>query len=135
MLARLNSSHVSSVFPVRPRRRESSRFGYPSWARWVSLLCVLVFGVASTAQAAHIHGGGGAKGVHEVHAPTGGSKTAGDEEHCPLCIAVHWALPATMAAAPAPVLALAVQLRPLTELPAPVAWHFARFSRPPPTLG
>lgn len=111
------------------------RFSYSAWTRWVSVFCVLMFGLASTAQAAHLHGLGAGSGVHKVQASEGGSKAYTDEEHCPLCIAVHWALPATMVTGPAPASALTAIVRACREVAAPSVWPFARFGRPPPLAG
>lgn len=121
-----------STFAQHKPRRFAPQSGHPAWLRCVALFCAVIFAVASTAQAAHIHGIGLWSGTHKVQSPDGGSKPPADEEHCPLCVAAHWALPANLTVAPAPMLAMAVLPRQCTELHAHSAWHFARFSRPPP---
>lgn len=100
--------------------------------RWVALVCALLFGVSSTAQAAHFHDLNSGSRVQQLQAPNGTSKSPADEEHCPLCVAMHWALPATMVVVVAASVSVTSLTRVCTELAAPAAWPFARFGRPPP---
>ncbi|HLI77382.1 MAG TPA: hypothetical protein VKV02_10595 [Acidobacteriaceae bacterium] len=101
-----------------------------AWMRWLTITCVLLFTVITTAQAAHLHRPAGAG--HQVQAPLAGTPSADAEEHCPLCVAMHPALPAPMHVAPAPVLLGEPLPSQRQEGVAGSVWAFARFGRPPP---
>jgi hypothetical protein len=103
--------------------------------RLLALFCVFLFGVVSTAQAAHLHGVSTDAGKHRVQAPAAGSQGPSDEEHCPLCVAMHSAFPASIKIAPVPVVATSSVVRLQAEQDVSSAWHFASFSRPPPVRG
>src|ERR1700722_9451532 len=69
----------------------------PTWLRLIGVLCLLLICIASTAQVCHTHLEAAltSKDSHQnVPAP----------DHCPLCVAMHSALPATASAAPEPLL-------------------------------
>jgi hypothetical protein len=102
------------------------------WVRWFAFACALLFSVANTAQAAHIHRLSPESAGHHLRAPEAGTPTANTEEHCPLCVAIHPALPAPLHVGPAPVVAQKALPSDAAERRAISAWHFARFSRPPP---
>lgn len=100
-------------------------------SRVVALLCLLLVSLASTAQAVHTHG----TGLPQRQAHVGKLQTGiapADESVCPLCVAMHSALPASGSP---------VQLRLSLHAAEPAPWtlvfltepqHFAGFSRPPP---
>ena len=98
----------------------------PIWLRFVAILCILVVCVMSTAQVCHTHSDlsllkrGPAK---NVPAP---------EDHCPLCVAMHSALPVSLHIAPEPML----QIHALDSVAADAErifrWRFELASRPPP---
>ena len=97
------------------------------------MLCVMLATVVGTAQASHIHGRWlPDQAVHFSQASDG---SQGDgEERCPMCAAMHSAMPATMQVVPVPVSG-AVQRFSATALAGPQKqWIFAMFSRPPPAL-
>jgi hypothetical protein len=102
------------------------------WVRWLALACALLFCTVSTAEAAHLHKL--ARQEHHVQAPSAGSPQADTEEHCPLCVAGHPALPAPMPVAPAPTFALCPALPVAPFCGTASSWSFARFSRPPPVI-
>jgi hypothetical protein len=99
--------------------------------RVLSLLCLLLVALASTAQAVHAHGVGlpdRTAHVGQLH----GSSVTPDDSVCPLCVAMHSAMPA---AATHPALRLCLQaadVDPSTLASAAEPEHFAGFSRPPP---
>jgi len=102
------------------------------WRRWFALFCVLLLGGASTAQAAHTHGVAVA-GVHQHwDSPETGTDGSTGEEHCPLCVAMHSAMPAQLPVAPAPVSVVVPVPHFCAERDVSAAWHFPSFSRPPP---
>lgn len=63
----------------------------PLWFRWVAILGLFVVFCASTVQACHVH--------PQEAGP-------GSPDHCPICVAIHSALPAPQHSAQAPVFAL-----------------------------
>ena len=105
---------------------------HPLWMRWVAAACLLLVSVASTAQAVHVHGQWRSYGKAQVHAPAGAPQTALDEGHCPLCVAMHSALPATVATTPRHAALYAVLLPEFGTAAPQMRWPFAMFSRPPP---
>jgi hypothetical protein len=98
------------------------------------MLCLLLVGGASTAQAAHIHGQW--LPDHAAHAtqPPSAMQVPGGEEHCGLCMAMHGALPVSMRLEPARLALVACVPVLADERVAESSWHFARFSRPPPAV-
>ena len=66
----------------------------PIWLRVAAMLCVLLVGVAGIAQAAHIHGEWLPSSAIQVAAHTALSPALA-EDACPLCVAMHSALPVT----------------------------------------
>jgi len=106
---------------------------HPQWLRVVAVLCVALMAAIGTAQAVHIHGEWLPQNALHATVPADASQGQG-EEHCPLCVAMHSALPVTMVVAPAPLLE-AVQALCTRVLIAPQKlWSFAMFSRPPPVV-
>ena len=100
--------------------------------RWLVVAFALLFGTVMTAEAAHLHRLAGQG--HFLQAAGPGSPSADAEEHCPLCVAVHPALPAPIHVAPAPVLSSQSLPRSVAARAGTVSWHFARFGRPPPEV-
>ncbi|GAC1357857.1 MAG: hypothetical protein NVSMB3_04660 [Acidobacteriaceae bacterium] len=102
------------------------RFGSrPVWVQILALVCLLLVVVVSTAQVCH---------VHEKASVRQGSRQ-GDpapENHCPLCVAMHSALPTGVHVAPEPL----ASVRALDSIAADAErmfrWRFEMASRPPP---
>ena len=118
---------------LRRRRGKRPAHCLPSlWTRWTVLVCALLFGVVTTAQAAHLHRP--APHEHRLQAPAADTQGGDDEEHCPLCVAIHPALPVELQVVPAPALVIERLESPAENRVAPTVWHFARFGRPPPRL-
>ena len=104
---------------------------HPLWMRWLAAACLVLVGVMSTAQAAHTHGAALAKTRISAHGPSVAGQ-ASDEDTCPLCVAMHSALPAGPMPAPQAALVLTLTQGEASQ-PAPEQrWPFAMFSRPPP---
>ena len=102
--------------------------------RWLAAVCLALVAVAGTAQAVHVHGQWLPQNKAQVHAPIEATQSNGGEDRCPLCVALHPALPVSLQAAPPPP---ALVSTPLVETAwhAPEApWPFAIFSRPPPSI-
>ena len=98
-----------------------------------TLLCLLLVLFGSTVQAAHAHGKLLPVGKAQISSFTAGQAFL-EEELCPLCAAMHSALPSPTV----PVLHAAV-VKTVTLAVAPRSlrrqhWSFELFSRPPPSL-
>jgi hypothetical protein len=99
----------------------------PTWLRLVGVLCLLLICIASTAQVCHTHleAAASSKDSHQnVPAP----------DHCPLCVAMHSALPAMANSAPEPLLQVQAVLFHAVELQRLHRRSFDLFSRPPPAM-
>ena len=97
------------------------------------MLGVLLVGVAGIAQAAHIHGELLPSSTVRVAANTGVAPAVG-EDACPLCVAMHSALPVASFAALLVALLLECSLLLVSTRKTRSPWYFAAFSRPPPTV-
>lgn len=94
--------------------------------------CLLLVIVASSVQAIHIHGQWLPQKAAHYTPPPSGSQVPGGEEHCPLCMAMHSAMP--VAAHVEVIRLVLVECKVLLAVGhAPeTQWHYAMFSRPPP---
>src|SRR5882757_8631019 len=101
---------------------------WPQWLRLVAMLCVLVICIASTAQVCHTH--------PEIASTSSKNspQNAPGPDHCPLCVAMHTALPATLNTASEPVLEIQRVLFKAVELARLQRWSSELFSRPPPVV-
>ena len=117
----------------RPTHRGRNAGVQPFWLRALGVLCLLVVTVAGVAQAAHIHGD-----WLPHHAAQAGSSPvwagAAGEEGCPLCVAMHSALPVSGFAALLLGLLLSANVFAGMGRRPELRWYFAAFSRPPPSL-
>ncbi len=99
----------------------------PPRLRWLALLSILLIAVMSTVQACHTHALPTPAGSHSsVPAPETGP------DHCPLCVALHAAMPATLQDVPEPVLLLRTLDSSATDAERLFRWRFQLASRPPP---
>jgi hypothetical protein len=98
----------------------------PFKLRWIGLLSVLLIAVMSTVQVCHSHDLVPQPASSQQRLPPSGA------DHCPLCVAMHSALPATPQAAPEPVLLIQVVDSVTADAPHVFRWHFQRAIRPPP---
>ena len=97
------------------------------------MMFVLVVGSVSTLEAAHIHGEWLPGKTATLKSPALSSQGQG-EERCPLCVAMHSALPVSRQVAPEPLeeVAQAFAVHPVDA--SQRQWSFAMFSRPPPVV-
>ena len=104
----------------------------PVWLRRVALLCLLLAAFSSTAQAVHMHGQWLPHQQSQVSMAVDASQ-APSEAACPICVAMHSALPVA-AAMPATELVAdkPIRVAAAADHVPDEAWHYARFSRPPP---
>jgi hypothetical protein len=102
------------------------------WLRVLTFACLLLVVGASSAQAIHIHGQWLPQSTTHVGSVPNGSQGPGGEEHCPLCVAMHSALPVSshvdllLTTLVESKVVQALNHAPETQ------WHYAMFSRPPP---
>lgn len=102
--------------------------------RWFAAAFLVLFSFAATAQAAHIHGQWLPQNKAQVHAPVEATQSNGGEDRCPLCTALHSAMPVSLQTAPPPPALYVIKLAEAScHVPA-APWPFANFSRPPPSL-
>ena len=107
---------------------------HPFWLRGLALVCLLLVTVASSAQVAHIHGQWLPHDKAQVSTTVDASQLPGGEERCPLCVAMHSAMPATVSLQPVQLMLVACLLTTVEEHGHDAHWHFAMFSRPPPVV-
>ena len=100
--------------------------------RVLAMLCLLLVGGASTAQAAHKHGRWLPQSAVKASVPMNAAQLPGGEERCQLCQAMHLAMPASMRVEPARLVLVACKATEWADRVAESQWHFAMFSRPPP---
>ncbi len=80
----------------------------------MAVLCLALLALLTVAQVAHIHA------------------NASQADHCPLCIALHTAVPVAVAAAVILLVETAVAAPVLKVRAATRNWHPQLFTRPPP---
>jgi hypothetical protein len=114
-------------------QRERGSATRPMWLRVAALFCALLVGIAGIAQAAHIHGDWLPSTSTQASAH-GGQTSATGEDGCPLCVAMHSALPVTGFGALLIGLLLEVNLLLVSTHKPRTLWYFAAFSRPPPSV-
>src|ERR1700733_10702628 len=98
----------------------------PVWLRLLAMLCVLVVCMMSTVLAYHTHADFSALKQNSQH------NSPATDDHCPLCVAMHSALPVSLHVTPEPML----QIQSLHSVAADARrifrWRFEMASRPPP---
>ena len=117
---------------LRPLQHRTDGREYPLWVRsavgaWVLFLCVL-----SCVQAAHTHGELLPHKAAQVSTLADGAHLAINEELCPLCAAMHSALPSFSTPTLTTFLVSVPLVRPALDRLPDRHWHFDLFSRPPP---
>ncbi len=123
------------VEPVSQRlQRGAVERSYPKWMRVLAVLCLLLVGGASTAQAAHIHGQWLPHQAAHAGEPMQAAQSPGGDERCALCMAMHAALPVSMRLEPIRVALVALPVAESADRVVDSHWHFAMFSRPPPAV-
>ncbi len=100
--------------------------------RVVTCACLLLVLAASSLQAIHIHGQWLPQRAAQLTAPPDGSQTPGGEENCPLCIAMHTAMPAAVHVVLPRLELVEYKVVQAKDHTPETLWHYAAFSRPPP---
>ncbi|WP_213803847.1 hypothetical protein [Granulicella sp. dw_53] len=110
--------------PLQPGQTGQQR---PMWLRALALLCLMLVCFASTVQVCHIHGE-----LAPLSSDSDSRQAVPD--HCPLCVAMHSAMPAASHVAPDPVLQVHAVLPKAIAIQRIQRWHYELFSRPPPGM-
>ena len=113
-------------------QRGAGAASQPLWLRMLALACVLLVGIASSAQAVHIHGDLLPHHDAQVQQSVDASQLPGSEASCPLCVAMHSALPVSATTADTTLVLVQVTMPTVQDRLPNSLWHFANFSRPPP---
>jgi hypothetical protein len=106
----------------------------PLRLRAINLACLLLVLVASCLQAAHIHGDWLPHHSVQLEKAATSGELPGSEETCPLCVAMHSALPFSARVALVSLTVVEVRIMLVTDRLPNGQWHYARFGRPPPAL-
>ena len=101
--------------------------------RLVAVLCLWLAAGVATAQAAHIHGDWLPNKAVHASLPEAAGQGQG-EEHCPLCVAMHTAMPTSLHAVPEPLSEFSQRAAAQALVAAQRLRSFALFSRPPPAV-
>jgi hypothetical protein len=98
----------------------------PLRLRWMAAICVLLIAIMSTVQVCHMH--------ELVPQPLGSHQSLPDSgpDHCPLCVAMHSAMPTTLQSAPEPVILMHTLDSVAADSERIFKWRFQLASRPPP---
>ena len=100
----------------------------------MAFACLLLVAGASSVQAVHLHGQWLPHQAAQVEAAADGSQLPGGEDRCPLCVAMHSALPVRAHVEPTRLVVMECRLAQGVDHAPAAAWHFAMFSRPPPVV-
>jgi hypothetical protein len=98
----------------------------PMWLRLIAIFCVLLVCVMSTAQLCHTHAG-----ISPLKQDSRNNGPASDD-HCPLCVAMHSALPVDLHLVPEPTLQIHALDSVAVDAERLFRWRFEMASRPPP---
>ncbi|MES2392488.1 MAG: hypothetical protein V4555_12665, partial [Acidobacteriota bacterium] len=94
------------------------------WMRTLAMACVLVIGLASSAQAVHVHGEFLPQNAAKARTPVDASQIPGGEINCPLCVAMHSALPSALGSASLHAVMVESREATSTDRVAAEPWHF-----------
>ena len=105
---------------------------HPLWLRVLTLACLLLVVAASSVQAIHIHGQWLPQSAVHAESQPSGSQVPGGEEHCPLCVVMHSALPVSSHLEVLQLVLVECRAVQAVNHAPETLWHYAMFSRPPP---
>ena len=95
-------------------------------------MCLLLVAFSGSAQAVHVHGQWLPHQDKQIGMAVDASQTPA-EAGCLLCVAMHSTLPVAAAVPSTQMVAdKAIKVTAAVDRVPDEAWHFARFSRPPP---
>ena len=104
------------MFALNPARKGSDAAARPWAFAACAVFCLALVVLVSFAQVAHIHA------------------TATDQDHCPLCIVLHSAVPVAAAAVALLLMQIAEHTPVFEQCAVLLMWKTQRFTRPPPFL-
>ncbi|MGO4210182.1 hypothetical protein AB4Y89_08715 [Terriglobus sp. 2YAB30_2] len=97
-----------------------------TWMRWVAVLCMLLIMVASTVELCHTH--------PDLVKQSRDQRQSAPTDHCPLCVAMHSALPSSLHVAPEAVEQVGTVQGPAIDTRRRLLWAHGLASRPPPSV-
>ena len=128
-------------------QRGRKRTALPLWLRLLAIFCIGLVSVGSTAQVCHAHVDAFEASLLQVHVAgpvhavaydaTKDPATKPDSDsssavNCPLCVAMHSALPVADALPQVSMVTLATLTREADGIDRMFSWRFEMASRPPP---
>ena len=123
-------------------QRERLRTAQPMWLRLFAIFCMGLIAVGNTAQVCHAHVDAfEASLLAQVHHPdsdvskdpaTKPDSDSSSAVNCPLCVAMHSALPVADALPQVAVVTLTAVVPATDDAPRMFRWRFDMASRPPP---
>ncbi|RXH58840.1 hypothetical protein GRAN_2150 [Granulicella sibirica] len=118
------------------------------WLRWMAVFCMALIGVASTAQVCHSHDEDAritvalsaqtqsvsAQASVQTGLPDNGDQHSAPDSavRCPLCVAMHAALPVLTSLPQVALMRVARPVAPVDSMERTFSWRFEMASRPPP---
>ncbi len=99
--------------------------GRPVWLRLLAALCLMLVVVLSTAQVCHTH-------TQTAVKQRSSQNDSSPEDHCPLCVAMHSALPTDIHVAPEVLTSVGTLDSVAADAERMFRWRFEMASRPPP---
>ena len=118
---------METIIHFVQRNGEGRRMALLRMLAGISLLLVVLM---STVQVCHVHGAPTAKKGSGQGVP--GDGRPGPEDHCPLCVAMHSALPTDIHVAPEPLMLVRALDSVAADAERKFRWRFEMASRPPP---
>jgi len=117
---------------LQKRLKNRALVPQPVWLRRLAVLCLLLVAFSGSAQAVHVHGQWLPHQQTQADIAVDASQ-APSEAACPLCVAMHSTLPVAATVPSTELVAeKAICMVATADRVPDEAWHFARFSRPPP---
>ena len=107
---------------------------HPLWMRLAAVFSFLLMLVASSAQASHVHGDWLPHTDFQVTVQADAVALPTDETSCPLCMAMHSAMPAGVQANAGGLSFVCCHIFSFPDRIALRTLQFSLFSRPPPAL-
>ena len=107
----------------------------PFLLRLIAVLCICLIAVMTTVQVCHTHNPVPQQTDTRGSLPDPTQPLSQAPDHCPLCMAMHSALPAALQTAPEPVLHVQTLHSTAADTERLFRWRFQLASRPPPALG
>jgi hypothetical protein len=126
--------------PTRPKSGYRAQ-AHPLWMRLLTVFCMLLLGAAGTVQACHSHDDAFEPTLQSTSHPAAqpaqpvnpDSDSPNSTVRCPLCVAMHSALPVTHTLTQVAALRFDPPPAPAPSAPRLFLWRSQLASRPPPS--